>query len=84
MLNVLTSQGQAPISFWFSLTYSSSSMEMEAKIVYISKIVRLHGVLISITSDRDPYFKSWFWRKLHEALGMRLNFNTAFHPQSDE
>ena len=50
---------------------------------YIKEIVRLHGISISIISDRDPMFTSRFWGKLQEALGTQLNFNTAFHPQTD-
>ncbi|KAA3487545.1 DNA/RNA polymerases superfamily protein [Gossypium australe] len=46
-------------------------------------IVRLDRVPILIISDRDPRFTSRFWKKLHEALGTRLDFSTAFHPQTD-
>ena len=38
--------------------------------LYIREIVRLHGILISIISDRDPRFTSRFWGKLQEALGI--------------
>ena len=48
--------------------------------LYIKEIVRLHGIPISIISDRDPRFTSRFWGKLQEAMGTRLNFSTAFHP----
>ncbi|KAA3474280.1 integrase [Gossypium australe] len=48
--------------------------------LYISKIVRLHGVPLSIVSNRDPRFTSRFWKKLQEALGSKLHFSTAFHP----
>ena len=51
--------------------------------LYIKEIVRLHGIPISIISDRDPRFTSRFWGKLQEAMGTRLNFSTAFHPQTD-
>ena len=51
--------------------------------LYIKEIIRLHGILISIISDRDPRFTSRLWGKLQEALGTRLNFSTAFHPQTD-
>ena len=51
--------------------------------LYIKKIVRLHGIPVSIISDRDLRFTSRFWGKLQEALGTRLNFSTAFHPQTD-
>ena len=48
--------------------------------LYIKEIVRLYGIPISIISDRDPRFTSRFWEKLQEALGIRLNFSTAFPP----
>ena len=51
--------------------------------LYIKEIVRLHGIPVSIISDRDPRFTSRFWGKLQEAMGTRLNFSTAFHPQTD-
>ncbi|KAK9020307.1 hypothetical protein V6N11_054796 [Hibiscus sabdariffa] len=47
------------------------------------QIVRLHGVPISIISDRDPKLTSRFWQALHDALGTSLNFSTAFHPETD-
>ena len=37
--------------------------------LYIKEIVQLHGIPISIISDRDPRFTSRFWGKLQEALG---------------
>ncbi|KAA3482994.1 Gag protease polyprotein [Gossypium australe] len=49
--------------------------------LYISKIVRLHGVPISIISDRYPCFTSRFWKKLQESFGTNLDFSIAFHPQ---
>ena len=51
--------------------------------LYIKEIVRLHGIHVSIISDRDPRFTSRFWGKLQEALSTRLNFSTTFHPQTD-
>ena len=47
--------------------------------LYVSGIVRLHGVPLSIISDRDLRFTSQFWRKLQEALGTKLNFSTTFY-----
>ena len=51
--------------------------------IYIQEIVRLHGVPTSIISDRDSRFTSHFWRSLQQALGTKLKFSTAFHPQTD-
>jgi hypothetical protein len=51
--------------------------------LYIREIVRFHGVPNSIVSDRDPRFTSKFWGRLQDAMGTRLNFSTAYHPQTD-
>ena len=51
--------------------------------LYMSEIVRLHGVPVSIVSDRDTQFTSRFWRALQKAFGIVLNYSTAFHPKTD-
>jgi hypothetical protein len=60
-------------------TYTSAKL---AKI-YMSMIMCLHGVPKRIVSDRGTQFTSHFWRQLNESLGTRLEFSTAFHPQTD-
>nr|XP_051201962.1 uncharacterized protein LOC127315520 [Lolium perenne] len=45
-------------------------------------IVSLHGVPKRIVSDRGTQFTSRFWKSLHEALGTKLAFSTAYHPQT--
>ena len=32
--------------------------------LYVNEIVRLHGIPLSIVSDRDPWFTSRFWKEL--------------------
>ena len=66
----------------FLLVRMDYSMDRLAEL-YVKEIVRLHGVLLSIVSDRDPRFTSRVWKELQLALGTRLNFSTAFHPQTD-
>ena len=50
---------------------------------YISEIVRLHGVPVSIVSDRDTKFTSEFWRAFQKALGTKVHMSTAYHPRTD-
>jgi transposase InsO family protein len=50
--------------------------------IYISRIVSLHGVPKYIVSDRGSQFTSHFWKSLHDALGTKLSFSTAYHPQT--
>ncbi|EOY16995.1 Uncharacterized protein TCM_036100 [Theobroma cacao] len=66
----------------FLAIHSTFSIERLARL-YIDEVVRLHGVPVSIVSDRDPRFTSRFWLKFQEALGTKLRFSTAFHPQTD-
>ena len=51
--------------------------------LFVSKIVKLHGVPVSIVSDRDPRFTSRFWCSFQEALGTELHMSSMYHPQSD-
>jgi hypothetical protein len=60
-------------------TYSSAKLAE----LYMSRIVCLHGVPKKIVSDRGTQFTSRFWQKLHESLDTKLNFSSAYHPQTD-
>ena len=51
--------------------------------LYIREIVRLHGVPVSIVSDRDRRFMAHFWKSFQKDMGTRLTMSTGFHPQTD-
>ena len=49
----------------------------------INVVVRHHGLLDSIVSDRGSVFTSKFWSSLCYFLGIKRKLSTAFHLQSD-
>ncbi|WRX21059.1 Reverse transcriptase domain - like 10 [Theobroma cacao] len=69
-------------SVHFLAIHSTYSIEKLVKL-HIDEAVRLHRVLVSIVSNRDPRCTSRFWPKFQEALGTKLRFSTAFHLQTN-
>ena len=51
--------------------------------LYLDRIVTLHGVPLTIISDRGFVFVSHFWEQLQECLGTNLLRSSAYHPQTD-
>ena len=50
--------------------------------LYTARIVSLHGIPKKISSDRGSIFTSNFWKAFQEALGTKIVFSTAYHPQT--
>jgi hypothetical protein len=51
--------------------------------LFIARIMCLHGVPKKVVSDRGTQFTSKFYEKLHESMDTKLNFSSAYHPQTD-
>ncbi|MCO5555239.1 hypothetical protein L7F22_008783 [Adiantum nelumboides] len=51
--------------------------------IFLAQIFRHHGMPKTIISDRDPRMTSNFWRALFVNLGTRLDFSSAYHPETD-
>ena len=60
----------------------SYSVEEYAKL-YLREMVRLHGVPLSIISDRGTQFTSQFWKSFQKGLDTRVKLCTNFHSQTD-
>ena len=50
--------------------------------LYVSQVVRLHGIPRTIILDWGPQFIACFWEHLHQALGTKLIRSSAYHPQT--
>lgn len=51
--------------------------------LFLDQVYKLHGLPVSILTDRDKIITSQFWKELFKVLGVTLNLTTAYHPQSD-
>lgn len=51
--------------------------------LFFKEVVRIHGLPLSIVSDRDVKFMSQFWKTLWIKLGTNLSFGSAYHSQTD-
>jgi hypothetical protein len=51
--------------------------------LYFREVYRLHGLPLLIVSDHDTRFLSHFWRCLWRLSSTKLDFNSAYHPQTD-
>ncbi|WMV18469.1 hypothetical protein MTR67_011854 [Solanum verrucosum] len=60
----------------------SHSTEDYARL-YISEVVKLHGVPLTIISDRGTPFTSHFWKSFQKWLGTKVKPRTTFPPQTD-
>lgn len=51
--------------------------------LFISHVVRHHGIPSNIISDRGAQFISRFWRAFCKKIGVTLSLSTSHHPQTD-
>ena len=61
----------------------SIATAMDTARISVDTVVRVHGLLRVIVSDRDTKFTSSFWREVCKVLGTTLAMSSGFHPQTD-
>jgi hypothetical protein len=47
--------------------------------IFMDQVFKLHGMLCSIVSDRDPTFTNNFWQELFNLQGTQLHLSTTYH-----
>ena len=52
--------------------------------LFFKEVVRIHGIPLTIVSNRDVKFMSHFWKTLCSRLGINISFGSAYHPQTDD
>jgi hypothetical protein len=50
----------------------------------MARTVSLHGVPKKTVLDRGSQFTSRFWKSFHENMDTKLNFSSAYQPQTDK
>ncbi|MBW0487437.1 hypothetical protein O181_027152 [Austropuccinia psidii MF-1] len=56
---------------------------MDTALLFWNNIISTCGVPKIFINNRDPKFKYEFWTNLYDVLGNKLEFSTAYHPQTD-
>ena len=49
----------------------------------LDRLVRDHGVPITIITNRDKLFMSNYWKTISAAMGTKPKMSMAYHPQMD-
>ena len=62
--------------------YKESSA-MDIALLFWERLISDVGLPKGIISDRDPKFTSEFWKGLMRLMGTKLQFSTAYHPETD-
>lgn len=65
------------------LALSHPYTALEVGQTFLDNIFKLHGMPLSIVSDRDPIFLSEVWKEIFRVHGADLNLSTSYHPQTD-
>jgi transposase InsO family protein len=69
------------MAHFIALTKTATAKDVAQAL--LREVWKLHGLLKSIISDRDPKWNSEFWDGLCSLLGIKKRMSTSFHSQMD-
>ena len=67
---------------FFALSYPFTTIGIAR--IFFDNIFKLLGLPKTIVSDRDKVFVITFWRELFALQGTKLQFSSAYHPQTND
>ena len=62
---------------------STTATAQDLALLYVRHVFSKHGVPSDVVSDRGATFTSQFMSALGRSLNIKLNYSTAFHPETD-
>ena len=65
------------------IPYKEDFIVKQTTYIILDKVMRYHGILESIMSDRDKIFRSNFWKMLMAEIGTKIKLSTAYYSQTD-
>ena len=72
------------IKYTYLILCSEEFIVKQTACVILDRVIRYHGILKSITSDRDKIFKSNFWKILMVEIRMKIKLLTVYYSQMDK
>ena len=67
--------------YFIPCNYTVSAANLAS--LFIDNIAVHYGISVSIVSNRDLWFTSYFWYSFISALGCKHSMSMALHPETD-
>ena len=67
--------------YTYLILYNERFTIKQITYIILDKIIRYHGILENITSDKDKIFKSNFWKTLITEIRTKIKLSTIYYSQ---
>ena len=65
------------------IPYTKTVTKEETTKLLLDNIYRIHGLPNDIVLDKETQFTSNIWKGLFQLFGVKINFSTVYHPQTN-